>query len=76
MAGVDRVTFAREARKYCVMVCPSEKAKKKVGNSTATVQDIKEFLILVSKEEISLKFENTKNEYLVKAPNTRLCNGD
>ena len=50
MAGVDRVTFAREGRRHYIWVCPLE-TKEKVGNSTVTVQDIKEFSILVSKEK-------------------------
>lgn len=39
---------------------PLEKTKKKVGNSTATVQDIKEFLILVSKGRNFFKIWNRR----------------
>ena len=54
MVGVGRVTFPREARIHYIGVCPLE-TKEKVGNSTGTVQDIKEFLILVSKTINSFK---------------------
>ena len=44
VVGVDRVAFAREARIHYIWVCLLE-TKEKVGNSTVTVQVIKEFLI-------------------------------
>ena len=65
MAGVDRVTFAREGRKHYIWVCPLE-TKEKVGNSTVTVQDIKEFSILVSKRRNFFKiFKRKKMAFLV-----------